>query len=173
MNYLVSILRRKAIGGEGREERIGEVLRASYWHQRWVIPNSESKIARKDFCQFMSKTYSQPFDFEEWMLLAKSDPEEFEKRRKHVIDDLISSAPEDRQQRLRGLQWRIDSDRKRCSNPLAACIRLSDMMWDFVFAEKGFLNALKMLGAAHSGVETEEKELRSAEILPFKARGSR
>ena len=155
------------------EER-GEVLaRTSCWHQRRVFSNSESKIARKDFDQFVSKTYSQSFDFEEWMLLAKSDPEEFEKRRKHVIDDLISSAPEDRQQRLRGLQWRIDIERRRCSNPLAACIRLSDMMWNFVYAEDGFLNALKMLGTAHSRVETEEKELRSAEILPFKVRGSR
>lgn len=135
--------------------------------------NSESKIARKDFDQFMSKTYSQSFDFEEWMLLAKSDPEEFEKRRKHVIDDFISSAPEDRQQRLRGLQWRIDIERRRCSNPLAACIRLSDMMWNFVYAEDGFLNTLKMLRAAHSRVETGEKEPRSAEILPFKVRGSR
>ncbi|MBW1671082.1 MAG: DUF3135 domain-containing protein [Deltaproteobacteria bacterium] len=121
----------------------------------------------------MSKAYSQPFDFEEWMLLAKSHPEEFEKRRKHLIDDFISSVPEDRQQRLRCLQWRIDIERSRCSNPLAACVRLSDMMWDFVFAENGFLNALKILESEHSGVKTEPKERSSAEILPFKARGSR
>ena len=116
MNYLVSILpQKKAIGGE----RIGEerFLGLPIGINAWVIPNSESKIARKDSYQFMSKTYSQPFDFEEWMLLVKSDPEKFEKRRKHVIDDLISSAPGDRQQRFRGLQWRIDIECRRCSNP--------------------------------------------------------
>ncbi len=118
----------------------------------------------------MSETNYQAFNFEEWMNLAKSDPEEFEKRRKEMINNLICSAPAERQQRLRGLQWRIDMERKKCSNPLSACIRLSEMMWDFVYAENGFLNTLKKLGATDPKVKIRKNEVKSAEILPFNAK---
>ncbi|MDA8382705.1 MAG: DUF3135 domain-containing protein [Betaproteobacteria bacterium] len=93
----------------------------------------------------MSDEVSSAFDSEEWMALARSDPEQFEKRRAQAIDEVINSAPAHIQRRLRGLQWRIDLERSRAGTPLGACVRLYSMMWDFVCAENGFLAALKGL----------------------------
>jgi len=73
---------------------------------------------------------SSNFDFDEWLELSKRDPETFESRRLESIEELINSAPEDRQHRLRCLQWKIDRVRDKMSTPLAACVAISDMMWD-------------------------------------------
>ena len=72
----------------------------------------------------MSDEVSGAFDSEEWMALARSDPEQFEKRRTQAIDEVINSAPAHIQRRLRGLQWRIDLERSRAGTPLGACVRL-------------------------------------------------
>lgn len=71
-----------------------------------------------------------PFDFARWMQLAGTDPERFERARQAAIAELLEAAPPDRQERLRGLQWRIDQERRRARTPLAACLRLSSLMWD-------------------------------------------
>ena len=68
------------------------------------------------------------FDFDEWAMLARTAPDEFEQRRRAVIESLISSS--DHVRRLRGLQWRIDLEISRARNPMDACVRLSNMMWD-------------------------------------------
>lgn len=70
------------------------------------------------------------FDFDEWLELSKRDPESFETRRLQEIEDLINNAPEDKQHRLRCLQWKIDRVRDKMATPLAACVAISDMMWD-------------------------------------------
>ena len=69
-------------------------------------------------------------DFEEWARLAKVDPDRFEVQRDRTIAEAISRAPVNRQHHLRCLQWRVDRVRERTSNPLAACIAISDMMWN-------------------------------------------
>ena len=68
-------------------------------------------------------------DFDAWAALAKSDPEAFEAKRAEVIEAFIQSAPPENQQRLRGVQFRVDMERARASNPLSATIRISNMMW--------------------------------------------
>ena len=75
--------------------------------------------------------------FNYWSNLAKTDPERLERERREAIETVIASAPEHIQQRLRGLQWRIDIERSRADNPLSACIRLNKMMADYVFSNKG------------------------------------
>lgn len=87
-------------------------------------------------------TFDPSKDFDEWQALAKSDPQEFEARRTQVIEDFIQSAPDDLQRRLRGLQFRVDMERRRAANPLSACMRISDMMWDAVLREGGLRDAL-------------------------------
>lgn len=81
------------------------------------------------------KTANKPlmsidFDFKEWAELAQSDPERFEARRNRIINEAICRVPMDRQQTLRGLQWKVDRVRELKRTPLAACIAISDMMWD-------------------------------------------
>jgi len=68
------------------------------------------------------------FDFDDWARLARTAPDKFEQRRRDAIESLISSSNNPR--RLRGLQWRIDIERKRARTPLQSCLRISTMMWD-------------------------------------------
>lgn len=82
-------------------------------------------------------------DIEQLRVLASSDPEGFEQRRRELIDAVIDRAPERRRKRLRGLQWRVDQVRSRSSNPLAACISLSDMMWEAFAGSNGLLETLR------------------------------
>lgn len=69
-------------------------------------------------------------DFDEWMNLAKSDPDEFEVQRRKQIESFFENIPAEKQQRLKGLQWKIDQTRKLANSPMASCIELSNMMWD-------------------------------------------
>lgn len=66
--------------------------------------------------------------FTYWSNLAKTDPERFERERKEAIEAVISNARPQRQEYLRKLQWRIDVERSRASNPLSATIRIYGMM---------------------------------------------
>ena len=103
--------------------------------------------------------------FKYWSELAAKDPERFERERREEIEKVIAEAPEERRERLRRLQWRIDRERARGSNPLSSCIRLNRMMLDFVFAENGFCNALKLLTEDDP---TDAPPPSEARILPFK-----
>ncbi len=82
-------------------------------------------------------------DFDSMSLIAKDDPQAFERLRQSAIDKFIESAPQERQQRLRCLQWRIDQERRNCS-PLSACLKISKMMWDHLMSAEG------LLGQQHS-----------------------
>ncbi|MGD8804165.1 MAG: DUF3135 domain-containing protein, partial [Gammaproteobacteria bacterium] len=78
-------------------------------------------------------------DFDTAMELARSDPEAFERYRRNVIEALIARAPERNRQHLRRLQWRIDQERQRASNPTAAFLKLYRMMWDSFAGEYGLI----------------------------------
>jgi Protein of unknown function (DUF3135) len=90
------------------------------------------------------------FDFEYWAGMAEKDPETFESMRKKCLQELIEQAPEHVKHRMEGLQWQIDQERARSANPMAACLRISQMMWNSVMGERGLLQAL----------ETPEKLMR-------------
>lgn len=78
------------------------------------------------------------FDFDEWSVLARTAPDEFEKRRRDVIESYISNNENIR--RLRGLQCNIDLERIRAHTPLKSCLRLSTLMWDTFIKLNGLLN---------------------------------
>jgi len=84
-------------------------------------------------------------DFDEWAALARTDPRAFEERRLALIEEFLKQYPQSEQQRLRGLQFRIDMERRRARTPMAACLRLSGMMWDSLVGEYGLRNALNLL----------------------------
>ena len=81
------------------------------------------------------------FDFDQWKTLAETDPEAFERRRQAVIESYIGGATPSKRQRLRGLQWRVDLERRRSSNPMQSFLRIYTMMWDSVYGERGLLQA--------------------------------
>ncbi len=113
----------------------------------------------------MRKPDFDAFDATEWMALAESAPEEFEKQRLAAIEHLIARAPQRLHKRLRCLQWRIDMERRKCATPLAACLRLNQMMWDFIFAEQGFLNTLNSV----TDLAAPPGPRKCAQILRFPA----
>ncbi|HEX5513085.1 MAG TPA: DUF3135 domain-containing protein [Gammaproteobacteria bacterium] len=88
---------------------------------------------------------SQQFDFDAWAELAKSDPAAFERQRIDAIEEFLQQVPLERRQRLRCLQWRIDHTRERAANPMSACLRISQMMWDSLLGNGGLLEALERL----------------------------
>lgn len=109
------------------------------------------------------QTSAYHIDFEEWSRLAQTDPERFEWLRNRVLDLCITRASRTRQPRLRGLQWRINQIRDKSSNPLAACISISDMMWS-TFSD---------LGDAYRDPDQLRRRPRAnkATVLPFQPTG--
>lgn len=101
----------------------------------------------------------QCFDFNEWLILAQSNPDEFETRRGLAIEELLSRSHF--QSRLRCLQWRIDMERRKCRHPLVSCLRMYNMMWDAVYA-------LQQLTSHGFEADALQKPAKSAKLLPFK-----
>lgn len=113
----------------------------------------------------MSAQYS--FDFGCWMRLARSDPQAFERRRKEVLAQAIRQASPSQRRRLEGLQCRIDLERRRARTPMAACLRLSSMMWASVHDE--LAPALRRLTARTPSAALRGPEHR-ATVIPFPRR---
>lgn len=70
------------------------------------------------------------FDFDEWVTLSKIDPQAFEQRRLQWCNQLIQSAPAPCKRRLSGLLFQINMEKRRSSNPMDSCLRLSGLMWE-------------------------------------------
>ncbi len=90
-----------------------------------------------------TNTNTEIFDFEYWSTLAKTNPEAFESMRQKYLGELIEQAPGQFKRRMEGLQWQIDLVRDRSPNPMASCLRISQMMWSSVTGENGLLDALE------------------------------
>ncbi|MGI1678649.1 MAG: DUF3135 domain-containing protein [Cellvibrionaceae bacterium] len=81
-------------------------------------------------------------DFDTLKNLAEKDPEALEALRQKHVSSLIESAPAHHQQRLKGLQFQIDAQRKIHTNPLSACIKISQMMHDSFGEMRLLLNSM-------------------------------
>ena len=103
--------------------------------------------------------------FDEWARLAQIDPERFEAERREVIEEFISQSAPEKQELLRRFQWRIDQIRRQSATPLAACIKISDMMMDAFVGERGLLESLESLGKDEA--LNASREQRNAKILAF------
>ena len=106
--------------------------------------------------------------FDEWAELARSDPSAFEAHRRGVIDAFISSVPPRQRSHLRQVQWRIDVVRKRAPNPLAACRRMYEMMWESFAGDLGLSETLNNPCA----VQKRRRMRTAAVVLPFTRGGA-
>lgn len=99
--------------------------------------------------------------------LAQNDPTELERLRIELCEQLIHEAPQQYRRRLRGLQFRIDMERRKAKSPMAACITISGMMHDSFDKLRMALNE-----AAGSTTGTEQNVVNSdiseAKVLPFR-----
>lgn len=68
--------------------------------------------------------------FEHLVALGKQDPAALEQLRIEMCEALIHGAPDKTRRKLRGLQFRIDMQRRKARSPMAACIAISGMMHD-------------------------------------------
>lgn len=68
--------------------------------------------------------------FDELRQLAEQRPEALEALRRELTNAVIDRAPPGRRQRLRGLQFQIETRCRLAPNPLAACVVVSGMMRD-------------------------------------------
>ncbi len=109
------------------------------------------------------------FDFDRWRALADRDPEAFEAAREAAIAELMRQIPEERQRRLQGLQWRIDTVRSMAPNPTAAFLSLSEMMWDSFYRQQRMLKQL--LGETQqrdTGTAIGTDPSQSPKVIPFR-----
>ena len=68
-------------------------------------------------------------DFDVLTSLARKDPRALEDLGKRLTNDVIRRARSSQsRQRLRGLQFKIDLERRRARDSLAACVRISQLM---------------------------------------------
>jgi len=67
--------------------------------------------------------------FEVLVDMARNDPEGLETLRRSLTNAVIATASSDNaRRRLKGIQFRVDLERRRAATPLAATIRISEMM---------------------------------------------
>jgi hypothetical protein len=115
----------------------------------------------------------QAFDFDDWSQLARRDPRAFDARREAAIEDFLARAPGELRARLRGLQFRIDMERRRARTPMAACLRLSRLMWDSLLGDDGLQARLLRLAdelARTPAPTAPPHAVATATVLPFRAR---
>ncbi|MHB1118087.1 MAG: DUF3135 domain-containing protein [Minisyncoccota bacterium] len=106
-------------------------------------------------------------DFEYWANLAKTDPEQFEQERKQLLEKFIAESPQAYQDRLKRIQWRVDRERERASNPLSSCVRLHQMMMDSVCGEEGLIHALRNVVHGNVGNKNTLTRPQRGAVLPF------
>ncbi|MBU2984329.1 DUF3135 domain-containing protein [Saccharophagus degradans] len=95
-------------------------------------------------------------EFDDLLKLAQDNPEHLENWRKSQVDSLISSAPEEFQRRLRGLQFQIDCERQKHSSPMGTCVAISRMMYE----------SMDKLNQALLGEKAEPRPTQAA-VVPF------
>lgn len=106
-------------------------------------------------------------DFEVLSKLAKEDPEALESLRREMVEEVIEAAPtEDHKRRLRGLQFKIEMERKKAKNPIASCIKISQMMQD---SFSKLREAITLLQEKNSN-KTKKEEIipPSSTVIDFK-----
>lgn len=61
---------------------------------------------------------------------AEKEPELLQQWFEQEVENLISSAPITHQDKLRGLQFKIEMEKRRAKNPMASCIAISKLMYE-------------------------------------------
>ena len=103
-------------------------------------------------------------DFDDAAELARKDPEAFEQYRLDAIETMIAKTPEQCQQNLRRLQWRIDQTRERSPNATSATVKLYQMMWESFAGQGGLVDTLHNV---RNSTQSTKSTLPRARLLSF------
>ena len=111
-------------------------------------------------------------NFDELMKLANEKPELLEAFRQQKINEIIENAPVDMRQRLRGLQFQIDCQRRIHKTPLASCLTISKMMCESLNKLNDVLNGHKhSIGKKPINNEADVPVKNCAAVLTFPVAG--
>ena len=113
---------------------------------------------------------SAEFDFDEWAKLAKENPDAFENKRQQMIQEVIDKSSPKIRRRMQGLQWQIDQVRATSTNPMASCLKISQMMWDKTIGEDGLVDHLQQLTDPSHRRDASNQTKQSATIMDLKDR---
>ena len=94
-------------------------------------------------------------DFDTLKHWALADPKRLDALLHQQIDALVAQVGPERQRRLRGLQFRIDCQRRLAKNNMDSCIRIANMMHESVHAMRHHLIQLQN----ESSAETQDNPL--------------
>lgn len=100
--------------------------------------------------------------------MAKNNPDALERLRIDLCEQVIHDAPESSRRKLRGLQFRIDMERRKAKSAMSACINISGMMHESFERLRESLN--QATGSASPTPYQHEQMGRepAAKVLPFK-----
>ncbi len=96
--------------------------------------------------------------FERLLDMAKNDPDALERLRQEHVKATINNAPGEYRQRLSGLQFRIDGQRRLAKTPMSACIGISQMMHESLHQLKGYIDGEEL---------PSNEEMQAATVLAF------
>ena len=102
-------------------------------------------------------------DFDEMLVLAKTNPQKLDDLLKAKVDRLIDSAPTRIQNRLRGIQFEVDCQRKINKSSYEACRKISEMMHDSLMELNRVLNNYSE-NRSHGSEQSE-----SAKVIELRA----
>ena len=111
-------------------------------------------------------SYDLP-EFDKLREMAQRDLEQLERLRVQLCDQLIQDSPEEFRRKLRGLQFRVDMERRRAKSPMAACIAISGMMHDSFDRMRQVLNE----AVGNEDIQfsrASDTEVEQAKVLPFR-----
>ena len=108
-------------------------------------------------------------DFDTLLGMARNNPDELEQLRRNLTGQVIDSAPEEIKRRLHGLQFQIDARCQSSSNPMSACIKISQMMHDSLSTMRFVLNNVTAQGEPIPALLKRNRS-NSADVIPFRAR---
>ena len=97
--------------------------------------------------------------------MAQEDPEGLEKLREDLCAQFIKKAPEHYQRRLNGLQFQINMERRKSSNGLHSCIKISEMMLE---SYQQLQSAITELTESDFRQYRKKKPQSCADIIDFK-----
>lgn len=102
------------------------------------------------------------------LLKIKDDPDAFNAMTQKIKDDYISTVDPKRQQRLRGLQWKLDQQLNHEKNPTMRLNKMIEIFYEHISNHYGknglFVSAVNRL----TNPDAEQPVRRKASILKIK-----
>ena len=139
--------------------------------------NEQSRIVNKAPLKSMKGKVQLP-DFDTLRRMSMHDPASLEHLRQTLCQQVIDSAPQRTQRRLRGLMFQIEMRRSLAKDNLQACESISHMMYESLSRMQLLLKDLRTMQSncialsetslpSYPNAATHGARTTSAKIIPF------